>query len=205
MAIDFPAAPEIDDTFIVGSVTYTWDGIKWIASSPGNLTDGDKGDITVSSAGATWTIDNDAVTYAKIQNVSATDKLLGRSTADAGNIEEITCTAAGRALLDDADATAQRTTLNVDGSYTITTTATSKTLANRERCTVTAATQTITLPASPSAGWEVSITIGGTFTDTVVARNSSNIMSLAEDLTIDVANVTVTLYYVDATRGWRII
>ena len=91
------------------------------------------------------------------------------------------------------------------GTYTITTTATSKTLANRERCTVTAATQTITLPASPSAGDEVTVSIAGTFTDTVIARNGSNIMSLAENLTVDKANVSVTLYYVDATRGWRII
>ena len=90
-------------------------------------------------------------------------------------------------------------------AYTTTTTATSKTLANRERCTVTAATQTITLPASPAAGWEVAITVAGTFTDTIVARNGVNIMSLAEDLTINRANATVTLYYVDATRGWRII
>lgn len=54
-----------------------------------------------------------AVTYAKIQNVSATDKLLGRSSAGAGVVEEITCTAAGRALLDDADNAAQRTTLGL--------------------------------------------------------------------------------------------
>lgn len=90
-------------------------------------------------------------------------------------------------------------------NYTITTTAVSKTLANRERCTVTAAAQTITLPASPSAGNEVTITIDGTFTNTVVARNGSNIMSLAENMTVDKANVSVTFYYVDATRGWRII
>jgi len=56
---------------------------------------------------------DDAVTYAKLQNISATDRLLGRSTAGAGNAEEITCTAAGRALLDDADAAAQRTTLGL--------------------------------------------------------------------------------------------
>ena len=55
----------------------------------------------------------DAITYAKIQNVSATDKLLGRSSSGAGDVEEITCTAAGRALLDDADAATQRTTLGL--------------------------------------------------------------------------------------------
>lgn len=84
-----------------------------IAASGGGVTDGDKGDVTVSNSGATWTIDSQAVTYAKIQNVSATDKLLGRSTAGPGSIEEITCTAAGRALLDDLDAAAQRTTLGL--------------------------------------------------------------------------------------------
>lgn len=75
--------------------------------------DGDKGDITVSSSGATWTIDNDVVTYAKIQNVSTTDRILGRFSGGAGDIEEITCTSAGRALLDDVDAPAQRTTLGL--------------------------------------------------------------------------------------------
>lgn len=77
------------------------------------LPDGDKGNITVSASGATWTIDNSVVTYAKIQNVSVTDRLLGRSTAGAGIVEEIICTAAGRALIDDVDATAQRTTLGL--------------------------------------------------------------------------------------------
>jgi hypothetical protein len=54
-----------------------------------------------------------SVTYSKIQNVSATDRLLGRSTAGSGTVEEIICTSAGRALLDDADAAAQRTTLGL--------------------------------------------------------------------------------------------
>ena len=58
-------------------------------------------------------IANDAVTYAKIQNVSATDRLLGRSSAGSGDVEEVTCTAAGRELLSGADAAAQRTTLSV--------------------------------------------------------------------------------------------
>ena len=54
----------------------------------GGVTDGDKGDITVSASGATWTIDNDAVTYAKIQNVTSA-RILGRSTAGSGDVEEI--------------------------------------------------------------------------------------------------------------------
>jgi len=90
-------------------------------------------------------------------------------------------------------------------AHTITTTAISKTLVNRERCTVTAAGLTITLPASPTAGSEVAVTIAGAITNTIIARNGLNIMSRAEDLTIDRADVTVTLYYVDATRGWRVI
>jgi hypothetical protein len=55
-----------------------------------SVADGDKGDITVSGSGATWSIDAGVVTYAKMQNVSATNRLLGRSTAGAGVVEEIT-------------------------------------------------------------------------------------------------------------------
>lgn len=49
------------------------------------------GDITAGpgSGSQAATIPNDTVTYAKIQNVSATDRLLGRDTAAAGDIEEI--------------------------------------------------------------------------------------------------------------------
>jgi len=85
----------------------------------------------------------------------------------------------------------------------VSTTATSKTLVNREFCTVTAAGQTITLPASPTAGNEVVISVGD-FTDTVIGRNSQNIMGLAEDMTIDSRDATVNLVFIDATRGWRI-
>lgn len=59
-------------------------------SSSGGLSDGDYGDVTVGGSGTTITIDNDVVTYAKMQNISATDRLLGRDTAGAGDTEELT-------------------------------------------------------------------------------------------------------------------
>lgn len=83
-------------------------------SNSGDQTITLSGDVTGSGTGSfAATIANDAVNYAKMQNVSATDKLLGRSTPGAGDVEEIACTAAGRAILDDADATAQRATLGL--------------------------------------------------------------------------------------------
>ena len=72
------------------------------------------GDVTGSGTGSfAATIANDAVTYAKMQNVSATDRILGRSSAGAGDVQEITCTAQARALLDDATAADQRSTLGL--------------------------------------------------------------------------------------------
>jgi len=67
-----------------------------------------------AASSGTITIKDQGVLYAEVQNISATDKILGRSSSGAGSIEEITCTAAGRALLDDANATAQVATLGLD-------------------------------------------------------------------------------------------
>ncbi len=67
----------------------TWDDMSDAGSGVG-LVDSDYGDITVSGSGTVMTIDNDAVTYAKMQNVSATSRILGRKTAAAGDTEECT-------------------------------------------------------------------------------------------------------------------
>ena len=52
------------------------------------------GDVTMANTGAV-TIANDAVTYAKMQNVSVDKRLLGRVSAGAGNVEEIELSADG--------------------------------------------------------------------------------------------------------------
>lgn len=67
---------------------------------------------------------------------------------------------------------------------------------------VLTASLTLTLPSAPSVGDFVRvINRSGTLTS-VVGRNSLNIMGLAEDMTLDNLNASMTLVYADATRGW---
>jgi hypothetical protein len=84
-------------------------------------------------------------------------------------------------------------------------TATGVTAVANNYVVVTAAGQTVTLPASPYTGAVVTVVVAGTFLDTVVARNGSNIMGLAEDLTLDIANAALQFTYTgNATQGWRV-
>lgn len=88
----------IYSSLVASNTALPSDASKWAVIS--NFSDGDKGDIVVSSSGSVWTIDNDAVTtvkilnanvtYAKIQNVSVTSRVIARKTAGAGSMEECT-------------------------------------------------------------------------------------------------------------------
>ena len=64
---------------------------------------------------------------------------------------------------------------------------------------------TLTLPASPSSGDSIKISNRSGVATCVLARNGSNIMGAASDLTLDTASASFELIYSDATNGWVII
>ena len=79
VADDAIGVAELSATGTASNTTYLRGDNTWATvSGSGGVSDGDKGDITVSSSGAAWTIDNNAVTTAKINNSAVTnDKLAG--------------------------------------------------------------------------------------------------------------------------------
>ena len=72
-------------------------------------------------------------------------------------------------------------------------------------CNTTGGAFTVTLPLSPSAGDVVGVSDYAQTFDTnnlTLGRNGSNIGGIAVDATISTEGVSVTLVYVDATKGW---
>jgi hypothetical protein len=67
---------------------------------------------------------------------------------------------------------------------------------------------TVTLPAAPSAGDIVAVQdYAGTWetNNLTLGRNGSNIGGVAADVTLSTSNQSITLVYVDATRGWQTV
>ena len=64
---------------------------------------------------------------------------------------------------------------------------------------------TLTLPASPVAGDSVKISNQSAVATCIIARNGSNIMGVASDLTLDDPAKNFELIFTNAAKGWVII
>jgi Protein of unknown function (DUF2793) len=144
-----PSAP-VDGTLwlntTTGEVKVRSAGVtQVVGGGGGGVSDGDKGDITVSGSGVTWTIDAGVVTLAKMADL-ATSTILGRATAGTGAPEALT-------------AAQVRTILNVANGATAN--AADAVLLARANHTGTQAASTITgLAAVATSGSATDLTVG---------------------------------------------
>jgi hypothetical protein len=93
-------------------------------------------------------------------------------------------------------------------AWTIITGNTIATDGGRYLANTTSAAFTLTLPASPTVGMAIKVNdYAGTFAskNLTIARNGSNIMGLAQDMTLSTNNFSREFTYVDSTRGWQLI
>ena len=98
---------------------------------------------------------------------------------------------------------------NIDGQVswqtTVKTTAFTATAGEGYFCNTTSGAFTLTLPASPTIGDEVSfVDYAGTFdtNNLTIGRNSEKIQGSAADLTVSTERAANTLVYTDGTQGW---
>jgi len=132
------------------------------------------GNVTGSGTGSfAATIADDAVTYAKIQNVTATDRILGRDSAGAGVVEEISPASLRTMLNVENGATADQTNAEIKTAYEANSDtnefsdAEQTKLSNIE--TDADVTDTTNVVAALSAGTGVGISSGGVVSVTAVA------------------------------------
>ena len=74
-----------------GEVRVRTAGATVAVGAGSGVSDGDKGDVTVSGAGTAWTVDAGAITLSKMANL-ATSTIIGRVTAGTGVPEALTAT-----------------------------------------------------------------------------------------------------------------
>lgn len=162
-----------------------------------------------SNAVVTASIVDDNVTQAKIADDAVGADQLAASAVVTASIVDDAVTAAKLAssavvtasIVDDAVTAAKIASEPVAVGITSVVTSASITATVNTHVYVDTAGRTITLPASPTIGQRVLITVGN-FTNTVVGRNGSNIMSSGTDMTLDKAYLSIQFIYTNSTVGW---
>jgi hypothetical protein len=162
-----------------------------------------------SNAVVTASIVDDNVTQAKIADDAVGADQLAASAVVTASIVDDAVTAAKLAssavvtasIVDDAVTAAKIASEPVTVGITSVVTSASITATVNTHVYVDTAGRTITLPASPTIGQRVLITVGN-FTNTVVGRNGSNIMSSGTDMTLDKEYLSIQFIYTNSTVGW---
>ncbi len=134
-------------------------GIEFTGST-GIQTSAFTGDVTKTAGGVSLTIANDAVTFAKMQDI-ATDRLIGRDTASSGNPEEVSVSGG---LEFSGSTSIQRSALTGDITATAGSNATTLATVNSNVGTFGSATQSsqVTVNAKGLVTAASNVTITGT-------------------------------------------